>query len=51
MKRLDLDDLSPKLAQLLTSLEEGEELLLVQDGMVAARFLETFDNQLQAFKG
>lgn len=37
MKRLDLDDLSPKLAQLLTSLEEGEELLLVQDGMVAAR--------------
>ena len=27
MKRLDLDDLSPKLAQLLTSLEEGEELL------------------------
>jgi hypothetical protein len=35
MKRLDLDDLPPKLAQLLTSLEEGEELLLVQDGMVA----------------
>ena len=37
MKRLDLDDLSPKLAQLLTGLAEGEELLLVQDGMVAAR--------------
>ncbi|WP_340645183.1 hypothetical protein [Phenylobacterium sp.] len=37
MKRLDLEDLSPKLAQLLTGLAEGEELLLVQDGMVAAR--------------
>ncbi len=37
MKRLDLDDLPPKLAQLLTGLEEGEELLLVQDGMVAGR--------------
>ena len=37
MKRLDLDDLPPKLAQLLTSLEAGEELLLVQDGMVAGR--------------
>jgi len=35
MKRLDLDDLPPKLAQLLTNLAEGEELLLVQDGMVA----------------
>ena len=37
MKRLDLDDLPPKLAQLLTSLEAGEELLLVQGGMVAGR--------------
>ncbi len=37
MKRIDLDDLPPKLAQLLTSLEEGEELLLVQNGGVAAR--------------
>lgn len=35
MKRLDLDDLPPKLAQMLTGLAEGEELLLVQDGMVA----------------
>lgn len=35
MKRLDLDDLPPKLAQLLAGLAEGEELLLVQDGMVA----------------
>lgn len=37
MKRIDLDDLPPKLAQLLTSVEEGEEVLLVQGGAVAAR--------------
>ena len=37
MKRLDLDDLPPKLAQLLLGLEEGEELLLVQNGGVAGR--------------
>jgi hypothetical protein len=37
MKRLDLDDLPPRLAQLLTSLDVGEELLLVQNGAVAGR--------------
>jgi antitoxin (DNA-binding transcriptional repressor) of toxin-antitoxin stability system len=37
MKRLDLDDLPPKLAALLTSVEAGEELLLVQNGAVAGR--------------
>ncbi len=37
MKRLDLDDLPPKLAQLLVGLEAGEELLLVRDGAVAGR--------------
>jgi antitoxin (DNA-binding transcriptional repressor) of toxin-antitoxin stability system len=37
MKRIDLDDLPPKLAALLTSVEEGEELLLVQNGGVAGR--------------
>ena len=37
MKRLDLDDLPPKLAALLTSVEAGEELLLVQNGGVAGR--------------
>lgn len=37
MKRLDLDDLPPKIAQLLTSLEEGEALVLVQGGAVAGR--------------
>ena len=39
MKRIDLDDLPPKLAQLLTSLEEGEEVLLVQNGGVAGRLV------------
>ena len=37
MKRIDLDDLPPKLAALLTSVEEGEEVLLVQNGAVAGR--------------
>jgi len=37
MKRLDLDALPPQLAQLLTGLAEGEELLLVQGGAVAGR--------------
>jgi hypothetical protein len=37
MKRLDLDDLPPKLTQLLLSLEDGEELLLVQGGAVVGR--------------
>lgn len=37
MKRLDLDDLPPKLAALLVALEEGEELLLVQNGAVVGR--------------
>lgn len=39
MKRIDLDDLPPKLAQLLTGLEEGEEVLLVQNGAVAGRLI------------
>jgi len=37
MKRIDLDDLPPKLAALLTSVEEGEEVLMVQNGAVAGR--------------
>jgi antitoxin (DNA-binding transcriptional repressor) of toxin-antitoxin stability system len=37
MKRIDLDDLPPRLAALLTSVEEGEEVLLVQNGAVAGR--------------
>lgn len=37
MKRIDLDDLPPKLAQVLLGVEEGEEVLLVQNGGVAGR--------------
>lgn len=37
MKRIDLDDLPPKLAALLTGAEEGEEVLLVQNGAVVGR--------------
>lgn len=37
MKRIDLDDLPPKLAALLASVEAGEEVLLVQNGAVAGR--------------
>jgi antitoxin (DNA-binding transcriptional repressor) of toxin-antitoxin stability system len=37
MKRLDLDDLPPKIAALLSSVEAGEELVLVQAGAVVAR--------------
>ena len=39
MKRIDLDDLPPRLAQVLAAVEEGEELLLVQNGAVAARLV------------
>jgi antitoxin (DNA-binding transcriptional repressor) of toxin-antitoxin stability system len=39
MARLDLDDLPPKIAALLTGLGEGEELLLVQHGAVVARLV------------
>ncbi|WP_312160268.1 hypothetical protein [Phenylobacterium sp.] len=39
MKRIDLDDLPPKAAQLLAGLEAGEELLLVQNGAVAGRLV------------
>jgi antitoxin (DNA-binding transcriptional repressor) of toxin-antitoxin stability system len=39
MIRIDLDDLPPKLAQLLTGAEAGEEIVLVQGGLVAARLV------------
>jgi antitoxin (DNA-binding transcriptional repressor) of toxin-antitoxin stability system len=39
MARLDLDDLPPKIAALLTGLAEGEELLLLQHGAVAGRLV------------
>jgi hypothetical protein len=37
MARLDLDDLPPKIAALLSALPEGEDLLLVQHGAVVGR--------------
>ena len=39
MKQIDLDDLSPRIAQTLRGLAEGEELLLVQGGAVVARLV------------
>ena len=35
--RLDLDDLPPKIAALLTGLSEGEEVVLIQHGAVVGR--------------
>ena len=35
--RLDLDDLPPKIAALLTGLSEGEDVVLVQYGAVVGR--------------
>ncbi|MBL8554663.1 MAG: hypothetical protein JNL41_10330 [Phenylobacterium sp.] len=37
MARLDLDDLPPRIAALLTDLPAGEEILLVQHGAVVGR--------------
>jgi len=37
--RLDLDDLPPKLASLLKGVATGEEVLLVQNGVVAGRLI------------
>jgi antitoxin (DNA-binding transcriptional repressor) of toxin-antitoxin stability system len=37
MKQIDLDDLPPRVAQTLASLEAGETLTLVQNGVVVAR--------------
>ena len=37
MKRIDLDDLPPRLAALLTGAEAGEEVLLVKSGAVVGR--------------
>ena len=39
MARLDLDDLPPRVAALLTDLPAGEELLLVQHGTVVGRLI------------
>ncbi len=39
MNRLDLDDLPPKAAALLTGVEAGEAVLLVKDGLVVGRLI------------
>ncbi len=37
MKQIDLDDLPPRVAQILSRLDAGEELVLVQNGGLVAR--------------
>jgi antitoxin (DNA-binding transcriptional repressor) of toxin-antitoxin stability system len=37
MTRIDLDDLPPKVAALLTGAQAGEEIVLVQGGAVVGR--------------
>ena len=39
MKQIDLDDLPRRVAELLATLAEGEELVLVQGGAVVARLV------------
>lgn len=37
MKQIDLDDLPPRVAHILRTLDAGEELVLVQGGALVAR--------------
>ena len=37
MTRLDIDDLPPKIAAILAAVAEGEEVLLMQGGVVVGR--------------
>ena len=39
MNRLDLDDLPPKIAAQLIGVTEGEQVLLVQNGLVVGRLV------------
>jgi antitoxin (DNA-binding transcriptional repressor) of toxin-antitoxin stability system len=39
MSQIDLDDLPPRIAQTLSRLAEGEELVLVQGGAVVGRLV------------
>ena len=39
MTRIDLDDLPPKVAALFTQVGPGEQVLLVQNGVVVARLM------------
>ena len=48
MTRIDLDDLPPKLAALLVAAEAGEEILLVQNGLVVGRLVAGADSPVPA---
>lgn len=37
MPQIDLDDLPPRIAQILSSLKDGDELVVVQGGALVAR--------------
>jgi antitoxin (DNA-binding transcriptional repressor) of toxin-antitoxin stability system len=39
LKQIDLDDLPPRIAQILAALAQGEELVLAQGGAVVARLV------------
>jgi antitoxin (DNA-binding transcriptional repressor) of toxin-antitoxin stability system len=39
VKQIDLDDLPPRIAQILAALAEGEELVLARGGAVVARLV------------
>jgi antitoxin (DNA-binding transcriptional repressor) of toxin-antitoxin stability system len=47
MKQIDLDDLPPRIAHTLAGLEVGQELTLVQGGVVVAR-LRVVDSESPA---
>ncbi len=47
MARLDLDDLPPRIAALLSDLPAGEELLLVQHGAVVGRLTANAPPELE----
>ncbi len=47
--RIDLDDLPPKVAAALTGVETGDEVLLVQNGVVVGRLTAgSVESQLKA---
>ncbi|AWM78144.1 hypothetical protein [Phenylobacterium parvum] len=48
MKQIDLDDLPPRVAQILASLEAGETLTLVQNGLVVGRLEGAAASETQA---
>ncbi len=43
MQQIDLDDLPPKIARALSSLSDGEEVVLVQGGVVLGHLRASLD--------